>query len=185
MSVKRNRGPFSAAAVRAWMLEHATEGKTYAQIYVEMGAVELEDRSRIRDAVRYMLAAQVAAKVPGTDLIAVTGKEMPRQAKMMTPEQARAREAELRRARHVAAGGVSREQYLEQLAAGKIVRRPQPRKPRVQPRLVRVGARAANTPVPKKQLAASRAESVEQFMARGGQVMRLPGFEGVRPVWNR
>jgi len=71
--------------------------------------------------------------------------------------------------------------------SGKLKTKPKPPAPRSQPRnavalaaslvrtrAARVELQAANTPVPAKQKAVEPGETVDQFLARGGQVQVLP-----------
>ncbi|UYB51175.1 hypothetical protein OCJ37_14390 [Xanthomonas sp. AM6] len=109
-----------------------------------------------------------------------------REARFRDLPYAKQRAAERKRLARHAAGRMTRAEWLAKVAAGKQERA---RAPRPAPtRLQRVGSVAGMTPKPVVVPSARPAETVEQFLARGGAVDRLPGIQAAPaprtiPTW--
>ncbi|WP_369913904.1 hypothetical protein AB8810_12815 [Xanthomonas sp. NCPPB 3005] len=109
-----------------------------------------------------------------------------REARVRDLPYAKQRAAERKRLARRAAGGMTRAEWLAKVAAGKQER---PSAPRPAPtRLQRVGSVAGMTPKPVVTPSSRPAETVEQFLARGGAVDRLPGIQAAPaprtiPTW--
>lgn len=109
-----------------------------------------------------------------------------REARARAQPYSKQRAAERKREARHAAGGMTRAEWLAKVAAGRQERASAPRP--VQNRLQRVGNLAGMTPKPAAVPSAGPAETVEQFLARGGAVDRLPGIQAAPaprtiPTW--
>ena len=140
MTTKTNPTP---ATVRAWLTENAIDAPwTSLAISEGCGAETTEQRSAVRDALRYCVAAGFLARTETKvgPVFQLTGQGMPR----------------------VVLTDAERKQRQRTPAAPK------------RSRAARVETQAANTPVPAKAKPMPAVETLEQFLARGGRVQRLP-----------
>jgi len=156
MTTKTNPTP---ATVRAWLTENAIDAPwTSLAICEGCGAETTDQRSAVRDAVRYCVAAGFLARTETKigPVYQLTGQGMPRVVLTDAERKQRQRERDARR-----------------------VRTPRPPRQRApaapkRSRAARVEMQAANTPVPAKVKPMATMETLEQFEARGGKVERLP-----------
>lgn len=156
MTTKTNPTP---ATVRAWLTENAIDAPwTSLAICEGCGAETTDQRSAVRDALRYCVAAGFLARTETKigPVFQLTGQSMPRVVLTDAERKQRQRERDARR-----------------------VRTPRPPRQRApaspkRSRAARVEMQAANTPVPAKVKAMPPVETLEQFEARGGKVERLP-----------
>lgn len=156
MTTKTNPTP---ATVRAWLTENAIDAPwTSLAICEGCGAETADQRSAVRDALRYCVAAGFLARTETKigPVFQLTGQGMPRVVLTEAERKQRQRERDARR-----------------------VRTPRPPRQRApatpkRSRAARVEMQAANTPVPAKAKPMPVVETVEQFLARGGRVQRLP-----------
>lgn len=156
MTTKTNPTP---ATVRAWLTENAIDAPwTSLAICEGCGAETTDQRSAVRDAVRYCVAAGFLARTETKigPVFQLTGQGMPRVVLTDAERKQRQRERDARR-----------------------VRTPRPPRQRTpaapkRSRAARVEMQAANTPVPAKVKPMATMETLEQFEARGGKVERLP-----------
>ncbi|HYQ54223.1 MAG TPA: hypothetical protein VES70_27755 [Pseudomonas sp.] len=156
MTTKTNPTPVT---VRAWLTENAIDAPwTSLAISEGCGAETTDQRSAVRDAVRYCVAAGFLARTETKigPVYQLTGQGMPRVVLTDAERKQRQRERDARR-----------------------VRPPRPPRQRApaapkRSRAARVEMQAANTPVPAKVKAMPPVETLEQFEARGGKVERLP-----------
>jgi len=155
MTTKTNPTP---ATVRAWLTENAIDAPwTSLAICAGCGAETPDQRSAVRDALRYCVAAGFLARTDTKigPVFQLTGQGMPRVVLTDTERKQRQRERDARR-----------------------VRTPRPPRQRApaapkRSRAARVEMQAANTPAPAKAKPMPAVESVDQFLARGGRVLRL------------
>ncbi|QNH21236.1 hypothetical protein HEP73_02148 [Xanthomonas sp. GW] len=130
-------------------------------------------------------AAELAQKRQARE-VARAERQAEREARFRDLPYAKQRAAERKRLARHAAGRMSRAEWLTKVAAGKQER---PSAPRPAPtRLQRVGSVAGMTPKPVVVPCSKPAETVEQFLARGGAVDRLPGIQAAPaprtiPTW--
>lgn len=156
MTTKTNPTP---ATVRAWLTENAIDAPwTSLAICEGCGAETTDQRSAVRDAVRYCVAAGFLARTETKigPVYQLTGQGMPRVVLTDAERKQRQRERDARR-----------------------VRTPRPPRQRApaapkRSRAARVEMQAANTPVPAQVKAMPTVETLAQFEARGGKVERLP-----------
>jgi hypothetical protein len=155
MTTKSNPTP---ATVRAWLTENAIDAPwTSLAICEGCGAETVEQRSAVRDAVRYCVAAGFLARTETKigPVYRLTGQGM----------------------RRVVLTDAERKQRQRERDARRIRARQPPRPSRVKApkrsRAARVNMQAANTPAPAKAKTVVQGETVEQFLARGGRVHRL------------
>lgn len=147
------------ATVRAWLTENAIDAPWTSLAICEGCSAETTDqRSAVRDAVRYCVAAGFLTRTETKigPVFQLTGQGMPRVVLTDAERKQRQRERDARR-----------------------VRTPRPPRQRApaapkRSRAARVEMQAANTPVPAKVKAMTPVETLEQFEARGGKVERLP-----------
>ncbi len=156
MTTKTNPTP---ATVRAWLTENEIDAPwTSLAISEGCGAETTDQRSAVRDAVRYCVAAGFLARRETKigPVYQLTGQGMPRVVLTDAERKQRQRERDARRVRPP--------------------RPPRQRSPAApkRSRAARVEMQAANTPVPAKVKAMPPVETLEQFEARGGKVERLP-----------
>ncbi|WP_312237054.1 hypothetical protein [Stenotrophomonas sp.] len=155
MTTKSNPTP---ATVRAWLTENAIDAPwTSLAICEGCGAETVDQRSAVRDAVRYCVAAGFLARTQTKigPVYQLTGQGMRRVVLTDAERKQRQRERDARRIR---------------------ARRPPRTAPVKAPkrsRAARVNMQAANTPAPAKSKTVAQGETVEQFLARGGRVQRL------------
>lgn len=155
MTTKTNPTP---ATVRAWLTENAIDAPwTVLAICEGCGAETADQRSAVRDALRYCVAARFLARTETKigPVFQLTGQGMPRVVLTDAERKQRQRERDARR-----------------------VRTPRPPRQRAHAapkhsRAALVEMQAANTPVPAKVKAMPTVETLEQFLARGGRVQRL------------
>lgn len=155
MTTKTNPTP---ATVRAWLTENAIDAPWTALAICEgCGAETADQRSAVRDALRYCVAAGFLARTETKigPVFQLTGQGMPRVVLTDAERKQRQRERDARR-----------------------VRTPRPPRQRAhaapkRSRAARVEMQAANTPVPAKVKAMPTVETLEQFLARGGRVQRV------------
>ncbi len=155
MTTKTNPTP---ATVRAWLTENAIDAPWTARAVCEgCGAETADQRSAVRDALRYCVAAGFLARTETKigPVFQLTGQGMPRVVLTDAERKQRQRERDARR-----------------------VRTPRPPRQRApaapkRSRAARVEMQAANTPAPAKAKPMPAVETVDQFLARGGRVQRL------------
>lgn len=146
---KAQRNANRAAAARA--AHHARGGRSMEQVRAEQQARRDEkEAERVRR--RAVRAARVRTK------------------------HDRQRDSEKKRERRLAAGGMTRTEWLAKLAAQREDRAAAKVK-KQRERLQRVGNRAGLAPVQQQAVQTGPAETVEQFLARGGRVQALPGIQ--------
>lgn len=155
MTNKTNPTP---ASVRAWLTENAIDAPwTSLAICDGCAAVTAEQRSAVRDAVRYCVAAGFLARTDTKigPVYQLTGQGMPRVVLSDAERKQRQRERDARR---------NRARRPPRTAPAKAPKRS---------RAARVNMQAANTAAPAKAKTVAQGETVEQFLARGGRVQRL------------
>ncbi|HYG07331.1 MAG TPA: hypothetical protein VD865_13130 [Stenotrophomonas sp.] len=156
------------AKVRAVFASTTTE-LTMADICTTVGAIEKKDRMRAAWATRDLVKAGYVSQ-RGERLHSryrATGKKQPERSRR-TPEELR--EMTRQASQRYRARNPERVRALERQR--RKARAPTRRPAAQQPRLARVGLAAANTPA-KARPAPPRAETVAEFLARGGRVERL------------
>lgn len=155
MTTKSNPTP---AIVRAWLTENAIDAPwTSLAICEGCGAETAEQRSAVRDAIRYCVAAGFLARTETKigPVYQLTGQGMPRVVLTDVERKQRQRERDARRIR------------------ARQPQRPSRVKAPKRSRAARVNMQAANTPATAKAKTVAQGETVEQFLARGGRVQRL------------
>jgi len=155
MSSKTNPTP---TAVRAWLTANVIDAPwTMVAICEGCAAETIDQRRAVRDAVRYCVGAGFISRTETKigPVYELTGQGMPRVVLSDAERKERQRQRDAGRARN------SRRRPQHALAAPK------------RSRAARVAMQAANTPEPAAVRAPPSAETVEQFLARGGRVQRL------------
>ncbi len=156
MSSKTNPTP---TAVRAWLTANVIDAPwTMVAICEGCAAETIDQRRAVRDAVRYCVGAGFIARTETKigPVYELTGQAMPRVVLTDAERKERQRQRDAGRARN------SRRPPQHAVAAPK------------RSRAARVAMQAANTPEPAAVRASPSAETIEQFLARGGRVQRLP-----------
>lgn len=158
MTDKTNPTP---ASVRTWLTENAIDAPwTSRAICDGCAAVTAEQRSAVREAVRYCVVAGFLSRTDTKigPVYQLTGQAMPRVVLTAEERKQRQRERDARRIRP------------------RRPPRPATVKAPKRSRAARVDMQAGNTPAPVKARppkAVAQCETVEQFLARGGRVQRL------------
>lgn len=156
MSSKTNPTP---TAVRAWLTANVIDAPwTMVAICEGCAAETIDQRRAVRDAVRYCVGAGFISRTETKigPVYELTGQGMPRVVLTDAERKERQRQRDAGRARN------SRRPAQHAVAAPK------------RSRAARVAMQAANTPEPAAVREAPLVETVEQFLARGGRVQRLP-----------
>lgn len=144
---------------------------TLADVCTHLGVTHGYDRKRVAWAVRDLVDGGYARQegTRGHSTYQSTGKPQP-----VIPK----RTEEEKRQQTRQASRRYRSRHLEQCREAERTRRALSSKNRPaaqQPRLARVGLMAANLPA-KRATPVARAETIEEFQARGGRIERLRGF---------
>lgn len=155
MSSKTNPTP---TAVRAWLTANVIDAPwTMVAICEGCAAETIDQRRAVRDAVRYCVGAGFISRTETKigPVYELTGQGMPRVVLTDAERKERQRQRD--------AGGARNSRCPPQhpLAAPK------------RSRAARVAMQAANTPEPAAVRTSLSAETIEQFLARGGRVQRL------------